>query len=162
MKNKPPCFREGFPQAFKSSCRDLIPSSHNSISDVVHWCWATRPWPYCTLILMLSIQCGTIYKITILTPPHKCKPLYRDQTKSYCGICCLDLTPLHTTVSSQGELSYDGHEIRVFDFLTQRSTKHTARNNVPCRFGLSGHGGADYHLMDAFISAVAVSAHKYC
>lgn len=60
-----------------------------------------------------------------------------------------------TIYGSKGELSYDGHEIRVFDFLTQRSTKHTARNNVPCRFGLSGHGGADYHLMDAFISAVA-------
>ena len=63
-------------------------------------------------------------------------------------------------LSLQGELSYDGHEIRVFDFLTQKSTKHTARNNAPGHFGMSGHGGADYHLMEAFISAVAVRAYK--
>lgn len=68
---------------------------------------------------------------------------------------------LYTELSSQGELSYDGHEVRVFDFLTQRSTKHTAHNNAPRFFGMSGHGGADYHLMDAFVSAVAVSAYKY-
>ncbi|XP_069579522.1 putative oxidoreductase YteT [Brachyistius frenatus] len=61
-----------------------------------------------------------------------------------------------TTINgSKGELSYDGHEIHVFDFLTQRSTKHTARCNAHRSFGMSGHGGADYHLMDAFISAVA-------
>lgn len=64
-------------------------------------------------------------------------------------------------MSSQGELSYNGHEVRVFDFLTQRSTKHTANNNTPKCFGMSGHGGADYHLMDVFVSAVAVSAYKY-
>lgn len=49
----------------------------------------------------------------------------------------------------------------MFDFLTQRSTKHKACNNTPRYFGMGGHGGADYHLMDAFISAVAVSAYKY-
>lgn len=61
----------------------------------------------------------------------------------------------------QGELSYDGHEVRVFDFLTQISTRHKANNNAPKAFGMHGHGGADYHLMDAFISAVAVSAYEY-
>ncbi|CAG6021244.1 unnamed protein product [Menidia menidia] len=60
-----------------------------------------------------------------------------------------------TIYGSTGELSYDGHEIRVFDFLTQRSTKHTGSSDAPSHFGMSGHGGADYHLMDAFISAVA-------
>ncbi|KAM3872412.1 putative oxidoreductase YteT [Diretmus argenteus] len=60
-----------------------------------------------------------------------------------------------TIYGSMGELSYDGHEISVFDFLTQKSTKHTAPSNTPGHFGMSGHGGADYHLMDAFISAVA-------
>lgn len=45
----------------------------------------------------------------------------------------------------------------MFNFLTQRSTKHRADSNTPGHFGMSGHGGADYHLMDAFISAVAVS-----
>ncbi|TNN76535.1 hypothetical protein EYF80_013185 [Liparis tanakae] len=57
--------------------------------------------------------------------------------------------------SNQGELSCDGHEVHVFDFLTQRSTKHKAHNDAPRHFGMSGHGGADYHLMGAFISAVA-------
>ncbi|XP_053173198.1 putative oxidoreductase YteT [Scomber japonicus] len=60
-----------------------------------------------------------------------------------------------TVYGSKGELSYDGHGIQVFDFLTQKSTKHTAHNNAPGHFGMSGHGGADYHLIDAFISAVA-------
>ncbi|XP_034551269.1 uncharacterized protein zgc:154075 [Notolabrus celidotus] len=60
-----------------------------------------------------------------------------------------------TIYGSKGELSYDGHEICVFDFLTRRTTKHTAHNDAPKDFGLSGHGGADYRLMDAFISAVA-------
>ncbi|KAM7412221.1 hypothetical protein PAMA_021934 [Pampus argenteus] len=60
-----------------------------------------------------------------------------------------------TVYGSKGELSYDGHEIQVFDFLTQKSTTHTACSNAPRHFGMSGHGGADYHLMDAFISAVA-------
>ncbi|KAM4610116.1 putative oxidoreductase YteT isoform 2-T2 [Polymixia lowei] len=61
-----------------------------------------------------------------------------------------------TTINgSRGELSYDGHQIQVFDFLTQKATKHTASSSVPGHFGMGGHGGADYHLMDAFISAVA-------
>ncbi|XP_041859599.1 putative oxidoreductase YteT isoform X2 [Melanotaenia boesemani] len=60
-----------------------------------------------------------------------------------------------TIYGSKGELSYNGHEIRVFDFLTQRSTQHTASSDACRNFGMSGHGGADYHIMDAFISAVA-------
>ncbi|XP_059189626.1 putative oxidoreductase YteT isoform X2 [Centropristis striata] len=59
-----------------------------------------------------------------------------------------------TIYGSKGELSCDRHEVRVFDFLTQRSTKHTANNNVPMAFSTSGHGVADYNLMNAFISAV--------
>ncbi|KAM8754875.1 putative oxidoreductase YteT [Acanthopagrus schlegelii] len=61
-----------------------------------------------------------------------------------------------TTISgSKGELSYNGHEIRVFDFLTETATKHVAHKNTPKHFGMSGHGGADYHLMNGFVSAVA-------
>ncbi|XP_008316243.1 uncharacterized protein LOC103384488 isoform X2 [Cynoglossus semilaevis] len=60
-----------------------------------------------------------------------------------------------TIYGSMGELSYNGHEVSVFDFLTQVSTKHTAPSNAPSYFGLSGHGEADYYLIDAFISAVA-------
>lgn len=54
-------------------------------------------------------------------------------------------------------MSYDGDEICVFEFLTQRSTKYTASSEALKHYGMSGHGGADYHLMNAFISAVAVS-----
>lgn len=57
----------------------------------------------------------------------------------------------------QGELTYDGREIKVFDFLTQTSMKHTVDLSVPGSFSKGGHGVADYHLVDAFISAVAVS-----
>uniref|UniRef100_A0A3Q0SZI4 Zgc:154075 n=1 Tax=Amphilophus citrinellus TaxID=61819 RepID=A0A3Q0SZI4_AMPCI len=60
-----------------------------------------------------------------------------------------------TIYGSKGELYYNGREIRVFDFLTQRATKHTADTNTPGQFFMSGHGGADYHLIHAFISAVA-------
>ncbi|XP_072305007.1 putative oxidoreductase YteT isoform X1 [Eucyclogobius newberryi] len=60
-----------------------------------------------------------------------------------------------TIYGSKGELSYDGNGVRVFDFLTQRSTKHKPCSDAPAHFGMSGHGGADYHLMNAFISAVA-------
>lgn len=63
-------------------------------------------------------------------------------------------------VFSQGELTFNGHEVRVFDFLTQRPTTYPGRKNAPHPFSMSGHGGADYHLIEAFISAVAVSAHK--
>lgn len=58
---------------------------------------------------------------------------------------------------SQGELSYDGHRIRVFDFLTRKSTKHTVQDDTPEKFGMGGHASADYNLISAFISAVAVS-----
>ncbi|XP_015233209.1 PREDICTED: uncharacterized protein LOC107086634 isoform X1 [Cyprinodon variegatus] len=60
-----------------------------------------------------------------------------------------------TIYGSRGELSYNGSEIRVFDFLTQRSTKHTASWEAAKHYGMSGHGGADYHLINTFISAVA-------
>lgn len=66
------------------------------------------------------------------------------------------------TVCTQGELSYNGHEVRVFDFLTQTSTTYRVQKNAPAGFGLDGHGRADYHLIDAFISAVAVSYSVYC
>jgi hypothetical protein len=35
-------------------------------------------------------------------------------------------------------------------------TKHTAPNQTPEGFSMTGHGAADFKLMEAFISAVAV------
>lgn len=57
----------------------------------------------------------------------------------------------------QGELSYDGHQVRVFDFLTKTSTRHVGQDDTPKNFGMSGHAAGDYNLIRAFISAVAVS-----
>lgn len=62
---------------------------------------------------------------------------------------------LTTIYGSKGELSYDGNGVRVFDFLTRNSTRYNPRNDAPSHFGMNGHGGADYHLINAFISAVA-------
>ncbi|TSM04834.1 hypothetical protein Baya_7719 [Bagarius yarrelli] len=64
---------------------------------------------------------------------------------------CQRKTSIH---GSKGELTYDGQEIKVFDFLTQQSIKHTVDMSVPGSFSKGGHGVADYHLIDAFISAV--------
>uniref|UniRef100_A0A8C2B526 Zgc:154075 n=1 Tax=Cyprinus carpio TaxID=7962 RepID=A0A8C2B526_CYPCA len=64
---------------------------------------------------------------------------------------CLRKTSIH---GSKGELSYDGYEIKVFDFLTRKTTKYTADMSVPGNFGTGGHGAADYHLIDSFIAAV--------
>ncbi|XP_061538346.1 uncharacterized protein zgc:154075 isoform X2 [Phycodurus eques] len=55
---------------------------------------------------------------------------------------------------SKGELSFKDEEIRVFDFLTQKATKHVVNVDCPMHFGLSGHAQADYFLIDSFISAV--------
>lgn len=65
---------------------------------------------------------------------------------------CLRKTTIY---GSKGELSCNGHEVRVFDFLTQTSTKHKPQHKAPVEFGLGGHGVADYHLIDAFINAIA-------
>ncbi|XP_026116139.1 uncharacterized protein zgc:154075 isoform X3 [Carassius auratus] len=64
---------------------------------------------------------------------------------------CLRKTSIH---GSKGELSYNGYEIKVFDFLTRKTTKYTADMRVPGNFGTGGHGAADYHLIDSFIAAV--------
>lgn len=57
----------------------------------------------------------------------------------------------------QGELSYNGHEVRVFDFLNKMSTRHIGKDDIPKKFGMSGHAAGDYNLIRAFVSAVAVS-----
>ncbi|KAJ8388985.1 hypothetical protein AAFF_G00125460 [Aldrovandia affinis] len=60
-----------------------------------------------------------------------------------------------TIYGSKGELQYDRHRVRVFDFLTQRATEYSAGSGSPGSFSMGSHGEADYHLLDAFISAVA-------
>uniref|UniRef100_A0A672PT97 Zgc:154075 n=1 Tax=Sinocyclocheilus grahami TaxID=75366 RepID=A0A672PT97_SINGR len=47
-----------------------------------------------------------------------------------------------------------GHHIKVFDFLTNKTTKHTANMRVPGNFSKGCYGSADYHLINSFIAAV--------
>nr|XP_006642095.2 PREDICTED: uncharacterized protein LOC102682744 isoform X2 [Lepisosteus oculatus] len=61
-----------------------------------------------------------------------------------------------TIYGSKGELHCeDGSLVRVFDFLSRRTTEHKVDIGALEDLGLWGHGGADYHLIDGFISAVA-------
>ncbi|KAL1021319.1 hypothetical protein UPYG_G00011730 [Umbra pygmaea] len=60
-----------------------------------------------------------------------------------------------TIYGSKGELSFNGHEIRVFDFLSGMGTRYRAESSMPVGFQMGGgHSRADYHLVEAFISAV--------
>jgi predicted dehydrogenase len=55
---------------------------------------------------------------------------------------------------SMGELAGDGDRcIRHFDFRTQTSTVHET-DGAPATSGLTGHNGADYHLIASFIKSV--------
>ncbi|XP_029995838.1 uncharacterized protein LOC115423209 isoform X2 [Sphaeramia orbicularis] len=60
-----------------------------------------------------------------------------------------------TIYGSKGEMRYGGHDVSVFDFLTQRWNVHHPHPDALKHYGMGGHGGADYHLIKAFISAVA-------
>lgn len=48
----------------------------------------------------------------------------------------------------------------MYEFLTNHETSHPARKNAFIPPYLGGHDGADYYLIEAFISAVAVSMIK--
>jgi len=55
---------------------------------------------------------------------------------------------------SLGELQGDGDRcIRHFDFRTQKATVHETEG-APAGSGLTGHNGADYHLIASFIRSV--------
>ena len=54
---------------------------------------------------------------------------------------------------SRGELYGDGSEIRIFDFLSEKTTTiatHASDGTI-----LGSHGGGDYKLMDRFVTALA-------
>ena len=55
-----------------------------------------------------------------------------------------------------GEIECDGHHFKLFDFRSERYSEFR-----PCKPAelttMGGHGFADYHLMKAFVKAVALN-----
>ncbi|KAG9482389.1 hypothetical protein GDO78_011202 [Eleutherodactylus coqui] len=68
-----------------------------------------------------------------------------------------DLGARKTTIyGTKGELRCTGGgPIQVFDFVTNKETQYQAKIVGFMPMQLSAHGGADYYLIDSFISAVA-------
>lgn len=58
-----------------------------------------------------------------------------------------------TIFGTRGELSCDGHTIRLHDFLLDAT--RVVQVAAPKTQGLGTHAGGDYGLMDAFVTAVA-------
>lgn len=56
---------------------------------------------------------------------------------------------------TKGYIETDFVSIRVFDFLNESQTVHDTRVSNGSATAASGHGGGDYHLMKAFVAAVA-------
>jgi hypothetical protein len=54
---------------------------------------------------------------------------------------------------TRGEITEDGSQMRVFDFLSDKS--EVIETEQPDNSLLSGHGGGDYELIDNFVAAVA-------
>lgn len=57
---------------------------------------------------------------------------------------------------SRGEITGNGSQIRVFDFLSD-NTK-VFESEVPNSSSLNGHGGGDFGLIDNFVAAIAENA----
>ena len=59
---------------------------------------------------------------------------------------------------TKGEIYGDESEIKVFDFLTQKT--EVADTNVPEGSILGSHGGGDLGLMESFVTAIALNDHS--
>ncbi|KAM3921674.1 putative oxidoreductase YteT isoform 2-T2 [Leptodactylus fuscus] len=61
-----------------------------------------------------------------------------------------------TIYGTKGELQViGGGPIKVFDFVTNKETQHVAKTVAFMPMQLRAHGGADYYLINSFISAVS-------
>lgn len=56
---------------------------------------------------------------------------------------------------TRGYIETDFVKIKVFDFLTEQETVHDTGISRDSSTAASGHGGGDYHIMKAFVKAVA-------
>jgi len=65
---------------------------------------------------------------------------------------CVRKTRIYGT---QGEISCDGHSIRVFDFRDPNHPLQFTPEPTFTRSKMSGHGGGDWYLMDSFVAAVS-------
>eukprot|EP01114_Cavostelium_apophysatum_P021009 TRINITY_DN7203_c0_g1_i1.p1 TRINITY_DN7203_c0_g1~~TRINITY_DN7203_c0_g1_i1.p1 ORF type:complete len:443 (-),score=68.08 TRINITY_DN7203_c0_g1_i1:26-1321(-) len=67
---------------------------------------------------------------------------------------CIRKTRIYGT---KGEIEGDGHTITHFDFLTRKSESFAPDDDFKIETQLTGHGGADYHLMSSFVEAVSLN-----
>lgn len=56
---------------------------------------------------------------------------------------------------TRGSIETDFAKIKVFDFLTETETLHDTTISADSNTASAGHGGGDYHIMKAFIHALA-------
>lgn len=56
---------------------------------------------------------------------------------------------------TRGFIETDFVKIKVFDFVTEKETVHDTSIDPNSATAASGHGGGDYHIMKAFVQAVA-------
>ncbi|HNS01816.1 MAG TPA: Gfo/Idh/MocA family oxidoreductase [Anaerolineae bacterium] len=78
------------------------------------------------------------------------------RTASFSLAAFTEAGPRRTTIcGTRGELHCDGRTIRVHDFLRDATQEYDVARLTADQPG--GHGGGDYGLMDAFISAVAAN-----
>jgi hypothetical protein len=57
-------------------------------------------------------------------------------------------------MGTRGEIYGDGRHVTVYDFLAQKETVYDSRKEDDGGIA-SGHGGGDYGMAKAFVSAVA-------
>lgn len=55
---------------------------------------------------------------------------------------------------TKGQLEIDGNEIEHYDFLSKKLTKMDPPSDQPFDSKMTSHGGADWHLMNGFITAI--------
>ncbi|KAF0753815.1 hypothetical protein AaE_005575 [Aphanomyces astaci] len=77
-------------------------------------------------------------------------------TASFTMVAFTEATCVRTTkvFGTKGELTADGYSIRHFDFLSRLVTEHIPSTLSSSKSKMTGHGGADYFLIENFVHGV--------